>query len=472
MLPVIPVIEITNLSIPIARLRTLLTTRNGGIASYMAQGVSASFLLQGAGLALVTGSSILLARLLGAEGYGVYAYVLAWIEVLKVPIAYGLPIMIQREVALYAGRGDWGLMRGLSIRVNQFILLTSAAIILISAAIAASGLWNLFDTPSARYTIYIALVSLPLAAWSAARAAALNGLRMIARAAFPDQVVRHCITILTVLIFWGWLGRLTPETAMIAQVTGIAAAFALGAWLLYSSLPQEFHKQAPQFAMGQWLRDLGPFLLHGASYAIWASLAVVMIGWFRPADEAGIYRAAALVAGLSVFPITAFVATVSPLVARLNDEGDRERMQQLVNVTTTIMFGFAFCGFFSSILLGEWFLEFVFGPQFGAGYWVLVILTGGNWIFSGMWSVALLLDMSGGQRFPALAYAVALVINLALGVALIPQFGVVGAAIATASSWSIVHVGLAITVWRRLSIRPDIFHALLWAIKFRRESRR
>ncbi|MGC4648495.1 hypothetical protein ACPXCV_27385, partial [Escherichia coli] len=87
----------------------------------------------------------------------------------------------------------------------------------------------------------------------------------------------------------------------------------------------------------------GPFLLHGASYVVWASLAVVMLGWYRSPAEVGVYRAAALAAGLSIFPITAFVATVSPLVARLYAEGDMARIQKVVSTTTLAMFAFGFC---------------------------------------------------------------------------------------------------------------------------------
>ncbi|MGQ7329847.1 hypothetical protein ACTGY6_12940, partial [Streptococcus suis] len=88
-------------------------------------------------------------------------------------------------------------------------------------------------------------------------------------------------------------------------------------------------------------------------------------------------------------------------------------------------------------LIGHWLLALVFGPEFDTGYWPLVIIAGGNWIFSGIWSVGVLLDMSGNQRFPAMAYMGALVVNLVLGVVLIPRLGLIGAAISTAGSWAL-----------------------------------
>ncbi|KIU28265.1 hypothetical protein SR41_08700 [Sphingomonas melonis] len=448
----------------VARLRTVVQGGQNGIAGYMLRGVSTSFLLQGFGLALVTGSSVLLARLLGAAGYGTYSYVLAWLEILKIPVAYGLPILVQREVAVYAARQDWPLVRGLFTRLNQFIIAMSAFIIGLAVITATFGIAGLFEDAIERRTLFIALVSLPIAAFSAIRAATLNGLHLIGKAAFPDQIVRPSTTIVAIGILWLLGARLTAETAMIAQVTGITCAFGLGVLFLWRALPAGFAALPARFETRTWARAMGPFLLHGASYVVWASLAVVMLGWYRSPAEVGVYRAAALAAGLSIFPITAFVATVSPLVARLYAEGDTARIQKVVSTTTLAMFAFGFCGVAGYALIGHWLLAFVFGPEFDSGYWPLVIIAGGNWVFSGIWSVGVLLDMSGNQRFPAMAYMGALVVNLVLGVVLIPRLGLIGAAISTAGSWALAHMWLAIVVTRRLGIRPDIMRSLVWGV--------
>lgn len=447
-----------------ARLSKMPRPPSGELAGYLVKGVSGSFLVQGFGLVLGIASSVILARLLGASAYGTYSYVLAWLEILKIPLAYGLPIMVQREVAIYAGRGDWGLVRGLFVRANQFILLASALILVIAVTSTLFGIHALFRNPTERMTLYVALASLPVAGYSAARAAALNGMRRVVQAALPDQIVRPCVTVAVVLLLWLAGSQLTAPLAMVAQVTGVATAFALGIVLLLRALPPGFARLASTYDTQVWLRGLGPFLLHGASYVVWASLATVMLGWYCSPADVGIYRAAALAAGLSIFPITAFVATVSPLIARLHAEGDTARIQTVVSATTLAMFAFGFAGMGIYALAGGWMLRFVFGPEFGLGYGALVILAAGNWAFSGIWSVGVLLDMSGNQRFPAIGYLVALALNLLLGVTLIPRLGIEGAAIATAASWSLAHAGLAIVVRRRIGIRPDILHAMLWAI--------
>ena len=55
---------------------------------------------------------------------------------------------------------------------------------------------------------------------------------------------------------------------------------------------------------------------------------------------------------------------------------------------------------------------------------------------------------------------VALLLNLILGVMLIPPLGLIGAALSTASSWAVAHVWLATIVSHKLGIRPDILRAI------------
>lgn len=68
-----------------------------------------------------------------------------------------------------------------------------------------------------------------------------------------------------------------------------------------------------------------------------------------------------------------------------------------------------------------------------------------------------LLTMSGNQNICALVYALTLALNVGLNMLLIPQFGLWGAAIATAAAMMFEAGALSFTVWRRLGIVMAIF---------------
>jgi hypothetical protein len=69
-----------------------------------------------------------------------------------------------------------------------------------------------------------------------------------------------------------------------------------------------------------------------------------------------------------------------------------------------------------------------------------------------------LLNMLGEQRICAMVYACAFAINLGLCIVLIPHFGMVGAAISTASALIIETIMLYIVTKNRLG-----FHVFVWA---------
>ena len=54
----------------------------------------------------------MLARVLGASGYGIYAYVTAWIVVLALCATLGFHTAMLRFVSVYRAREEWPLLRG------------------------------------------------------------------------------------------------------------------------------------------------------------------------------------------------------------------------------------------------------------------------------------------------------------------------------------------------------------------------
>ncbi len=110
-----------------------------------------------------------------------------------------------------------------------------------------------------------------------------------------------------------------------------------------------------------------------------------------------------------------------------------------------------------------WPLLWLFGPQFVAGYPVMFILVVGFLLRSSMGPAEFLLNMLGEQRLCAAVLATTAVLDIALNLALVPRFGMLGAA--TATSISLVTAALLnylvvgwrldieIAVWRNLGKR-------------------
>jgi len=102
----------------------------------------------------------------------------------------------------------------------------------------------------------------------------------------------------------------------------------------------------------------------------------------------------------------------------------------------------------------------VFGSDYGRGAPALAILSLGELANALAGPVALILTMTGHEGDAAKSLAVAAVTNVILNLALIPNFGVEGAAAATAVSLTAWNTLMGVFVWKRLRLRSSAFRDL------------
>ena len=86
--------------------------RQDTLRAHFVRGASGTFALKIASTGLVFITSLVLARILLAKGYGAYIYAISWVYLLSIPAMMGFPTLITRELARYKTQEDWGILRG------------------------------------------------------------------------------------------------------------------------------------------------------------------------------------------------------------------------------------------------------------------------------------------------------------------------------------------------------------------------
>jgi O-antigen/teichoic acid export membrane protein len=170
-----------------------------------------------------------------------------------------------------------------------------------------------------------------------------------------------------------------------------------------------------------------------------AKTDILMVGYFRESSEVGVYKIAVLVANLVMFILASVNAIFPSVISELFAE---ERIQELESMYATItkwsLVGalpvVACMGFYATPLV-----EF-FGPEYSAAATSLIVLAAGNFVNVAVGSNGHILKMSGHERLVLANNAVLAVINIGLNIVLIPEFGILGAALAT--SGAIVMISL------------------------------
>ena len=408
------------------------------------------------GTGIAFGLAVVLARVLGPEGYGVYAFVLSLIMLLAIPAQVGLPALVVRETAKAQAKDAWGLMRGLWRWSNLFVLVFAVVMV----AVGALALWLGRDwLGELRWqTLAAGLALVPLIALANVRGAALRGLRRVVLGQLPESILRPGLLLAMILaaIWWWKGGALTPVAVMGLHGLAAFAAFIIGATVLVRARPPGVRAgPQPEYEARYWRRAAMPLAMLAGLQLINAHTDIIMLGVIRSDEEVGVYRVVVQVATLVVFGLQAINQVLQPYFARLHVQGEHERLQRLVTYSARVILLLALPPVLVMVASGGPLLEFLFGAEYRLGALALAILALGQLANAAMGSVGMLLNMTGHERDTLRGVAIAAATNVVLNLVLIPPFGLEGAAAATAVTLLIWNFILWYSVHRRLGLESS-----------------
>ena len=410
--------------------------------------------LKGLGLLGFLVMNAVLARGLGVEAFGHYAFVLSVVLLLSMAARQGMDSGILRFVSVYSAQQKWGFLKGvlvwMTIRVGVVAVAISAfgfLAILLTGPAAAPGL---------RETGFWGLIFLPLVTLSQINQYALRGRLWIVHAQIPDLVIRpYGVTLAVALLL---LAGISVDGGDAMAITAISAAVGLvlgWAWLR-NSLPGDVFSTEAEHEPSAWRKVSTQLLLVSGAGLVLTQMDIVMLGLLTTTDESGLYSIASRLSAISIFAIVALGSIGAPMIASLYAKEDTEALVRLVklmariSLATLVPMGLLFA-VFGPIILG------FFGDQFVAVYVPLLVLVGGQTLAACFGPAAMLLTMTSAEDTAARILLFSVAANLMLNGLLIPQFGMLGASIATALTTAIPAGAMFFAVRKRLGVSSAAF---------------
>jgi O-antigen/teichoic acid export membrane protein len=398
-------------------------------------------------------TSIVLARIMGVRGYGIYAYALSVITLLSIPTAAGLPTVAVREVAVYRARNQWSLILGLGRWMTRAVLAVS--MVVLSVALAVSIVWSERPSTEVRDTVLVGLPLVLLIALAAVQAGRLRGLHHVLLGQLSDRLLVPAFLMTLIGAAAAVVGPdgLDAVAVMTLQVIAVAAALGVASWMLARKTPSPVRSVAPAYEAKRWAGAAIPLLLLDGVVRLNQDIGVVIIGAIGGAEAAGLFRVALRGAEVVAFGLNAIGVAVGPTLARVHAVGDHARLERVVRkaARAALAWGLPVAAVFT--IFADAILTRVFGAGFAAGATALAILSLAQLVNVGTGPLGLALTMTGHERFTMLSHATGVVMNVALALALVPAFGTIGAAGAAATSIVARSVLMVVLARRRLGIR-------------------
>jgi len=441
----------------LGKLMVRLFGQPGGLRFRLAWETACSFVLKTASVGFGFLSTVLLARILGAERYGIYAYALSLVTLLALPAHAGLPNLILRETARGMTLERYDLVKGAWQWAGRVVAILSLLVMGIGGPLLV--MWQGGLRSLSGQTMAWALPLVPLMALGNLRGAALRGLQRVVLGQLPEFILRPGLFLLMVgsaAVLYG--GTLSPPVAMMLRVAASLLAFAAGAWLLWRCTPRAVRHARPSVEPRGWLASSTIFALLAGFGMVNQQASTVILGLFTTPDAVGRFRVATQVATLAAFGLNTVNTVVAPRFTDLWARGEKARLQRLVTRSAQVVLAFNLLVTVAFVLAGRPFFRLVFGPEFDGSYMPLLVLLIGQVVNSAAGSVGSLLDMTGHERDTARGMAIAAAVNVVLNLVLVPVWGIVGAATATATSMALWNVLLWWRVRRRLGINSLAFN--------------
>ncbi|MFA4827509.1 MAG: flippase [Candidatus Shapirobacteria bacterium] len=357
------------------------------------------------------------ARVLGAEGWGVFSYAITLAAFFTIFSDIGLSAMLTRE----SSKNPELISKYLS--TSFFIKLILMAISIVLMIFIAP----IFTKITAAKTL-LPIVALILA---------FDGLREFAfslNRAIEKMESEALVKILTnvLIVVFGFAFLVYSKSAKslaFSYVLGSAFGFFMMVWILkpyFKNLVSNFSKNLvwPIFSAA-W-----PFALAGFLGGIMINTDTIMLGWWRTAKEIGFYSVAQRVIQIIYVLPTLLSTSIFPTFARLaqNDNNKfREILQKSIGVVMMVGLPLIFGG----IILSKDLILILFGSEYLPSITAFKILLLTIFlIFPGMLIGNALFAYNQQKNFIGFI-ALGAIGNVILNYLLIPKYGIEGSAIAT-----------------------------------------
>ena len=373
------------------------------------------------------GIAVMLARLLGASGYGVYNLALSVAAIAAILPLLGLDTAILRYTAIFAGRGDWFAVRTnlrLMLRISLAVSLLVTVGLVAGAESVAAGL--LHDRRLAPLVMISALM-VPTLVLNIQLGAALRGLRRIGHEVLADQVAQPLIRLglLLLLVIVG----LTVSQALLAWTVASLAATALLAFFVIRALPHGGRGDGVRLSTRELVQFSGPVFLSSVVMKSGHQLQTILLGALSTVSAVGVFTVATNVNLIGSLFHSSLVSASMPLFAAAQDRENRSALVKLYQLTSKWSLTLNLPIFLLVVAYPQALLA-MFGSEFAAGALALTILAAANLVNAATGMSGAVLDMTGYTRWKLLNAIVSVALGIALNLLLVPSLGLVGAAIA------------------------------------------
>lgn len=373
------------------------------------------------------------ARILGAAEYGIFSYILGFAGFFTLFADIGVNPLLTRNVAGFPEKRNEYFVAGFWIKI--FLLLITVLLVIFIAP---------YFTNIEKAKILIPFVAF-LVVFDGIRdfvVAFLRGIEKMEREALIIIVMNITIVIAGFIIL-----NISPtsKSLLLSYIVSVGTSAILSILILkkqFSKIFQTFNKKI----ICETLQSCWPIASSGMVGVFMLNIDIIMLGWWRSAEEIGYYSAGQRIVQV-LYTLPALLASaIFPALSRIVKQKNQQKEKTLNEKSMTIVFSAAIPMVIGGIILSQPIFNLVFGKEYLPGipaFQILLITL--ILVYSATILSNLVLAHNQQKKIIWFA-AIGSFGNILLNALLIPSYGIVGSSIATVIVQFLIY-GL---IWRHI----------------------
>ena len=398
-------------------------------------------------------SRVIIVRYITQSEYGIYSLALVLMSIFVTVSTLGLQEGSTRYIAYFRGKGEEGKVKGVistSIKIASVASIIFSSILFLLADLIST---NIFHSSELSTPLKIFSFAIPFTVLIGIFTSLFRGFDEVKPNVYFQKIIRNVLFILF-LIAIALLG-LSFSGVLYAYLASIVITCVVFAIYTIKKLPSSVKKDTAINSIGKELLLFSIPLLAVAMLGMvmnWTD--ILMLGYFKTPDVVGLYNGAMPLARLIPLFLGSAAFIYTPITSGLYSKKLMEEMGRTYQVLTKWIFFVTIPLFSILFLFPEAVLNFLFGTDYIQAASALRILSLGFMFHTFLGLNGLTLMVMGETRFIMLVSFFGAISNVILNAALIPNFGIIGAAFASLFAYCLSNILSSTKLYQLSKIHP------------------
>lgn len=425
------------------------------LKNYFLGGAYKSILIQIGLTALAFVTALLIARLTGDKGFGIYSIVFSWVMVFAVTATIGLDDLVLKELSIYKEQNNQEKINGIIIWTN--LIGVASGVIFMFLLLFLS---NLLTEGLTEY-YYYAILAVPFFVLIHINQAILRAVGDLAKGQIAEKTILPLSFFIILLGSFFILDHISDLNVILYRTIAFLIACLFALFFVGNRFRQAMHLKVVAFEHRKWFSLALVFAITSFFIIINSRIDIVLLSVFKiPESQIGYYNAAVKIADIAMLPYIVLYTVTTPVYAKLKHINDRCQLQTFF--TRTTLFSFVMVSLFVFFLIASGnYLLCIFGDNFTSAYSVLILLSFSKLVHVFFGPTNYLLMMSGVEKEALGALAFSVFLSLLMFYTMIPIMGILGAAWSILVGVVIFEIILAYFTIKKLGIYPTIIGGFL-----------